>query len=222
MLLEHAMLDTEENLRQQNQKTAEIIAAQMVESQQIKQELEKLQIATAELAAGKLPAILIPPHVLAESIDHIQTILSTDYTSYSVMPKDPRYYYQFGSFIATRKDRDLYIALQIPISSRRRPFATYRIQSFPVPINTSSTHVTQLLDLPDIILVSDDHQSYTTLSSSTLNQCTGKDILHCNIRPTLKPLSQPECITSLFLDDKDNIHQTCNFRFMTNRVVPHS
>ncbi|KAK3602135.1 hypothetical protein CHS0354_036876 [Potamilus streckersoni] len=69
LLLEQALLDTEENIRYQYQKSEEVIATQMLESQQIRHELEKLQIATAEFAAGKLPAILIPPHVLAESIN---------------------------------------------------------------------------------------------------------------------------------------------------------
>ncbi|CAC5370072.1 unnamed protein product [Mytilus coruscus] len=85
---------------------------------------------------------------------------------------------------------------------------------FKVPINSSSTHATQILDLPKYLVVSSDNQYYGFFSHEKLQSCTGSHILYCIESLSLISSASPDCVS------KQNIHKFCDFRFLLDVVKP--
>lgn len=94
----------------------------------------------------------------------------------------------------------------------------FKVTSFPFSVN-STPHATQLLETPECIAISADKTQYLSLSNIDLLNCQNeKKNFHC---PFSKPfsLNRNACIMAIFLDEKDTIKQSCDFRFVHDVVV---
>jgi hypothetical protein len=94
----------------------------------------------------------------------------------------------------------------------------YKVLSFPVPINKTSDHATQLLDLPQIFAVTNDLKLYTTLDLIDLNNCNSGKIYLCKYSKVLSVMSDDTCVSALFKGDTLLIKRKCNFRFLVNHL----
>ena len=97
----------------------------------------------------------------------------------------------------------------------------FKILAFPVPVNESSPHATQLFVVNDYFIISSNQQSYTTLSQSALNQCQGRNLMTCTLHPMLRTSAEITWEAALFLNDKEKIKAKCNFTFLLNKIKPH-
>lgn len=140
-------------------------------SAQLEKELEHMKLGIHDLVKGKLSPFLLSPHVLQSSLRQVQDIITTKFPQFHISHKDPLYYYSHGDFLFTRHHSHLFLTLKIPISSFLQPIAMYKLYSFTVPINSSSQHATQLVDIPDYFLLTEDNQHYATISASQIYHC---------------------------------------------------
>ena len=143
------------------------------------------------------PLILTPP-VLQTTIKDIQVILDKDYKGYTVLTSDTNYYYKYASFTVLRNDSTLDLSIKFPITTLGKLFQTYKILSFPVEINSTNNHATQIFDLPDYFLITHDKQFHTTLTTDSLTNCLGDKIKHCSSRPLFKSTKTSSCVLDLF------------------------
>lgn len=97
----------------------------------------------------------------------------------------------------------------------------FKILAFPVPVNESSPHATQLFDINDYFIISSNHQFHTTLTQSALNQCQGLKLMTSTLHPMLRTSAEITCEAVLFLNNKGKIKEICNFRFLFNKIKPH-
>jgi len=178
-------------------------------------QIEQLQLGILGLANGKLSPLLIPPKIIKQTIHHLSQVLSSEYQSFTIVQQDPAFYYAQGKFIYARTKTNFYISIKFPLSALPKPLVLYEIISLPVPINETSLHSTQLLDLPSYFAISDDNQHYTTLDVAQLSQCSGDEILYCTYRLALKPITVPSCELALFQNRSSEIKDLCNFRYVT-------
>ncbi|KAK3097343.1 hypothetical protein FSP39_008811 [Pinctada imbricata] len=135
--LEHEMIILEE-----------LILKQTNASSQLKLSLEHLKLGIHDLVKGKLSPFLITTNAIKSSIRQVQTIINEKFPHFHIIHKDPLYYFSYGDFLFSRSRSKLYLLLKIPISPFLKPLTVYNIYSFPVPINSTSKHATQLMDLP--------------------------------------------------------------------------
>lgn len=126
----------------------QLIIKQTNVSAQLEKELEHIKLGLHDLVKGKLSPFLLTPHILRSSILQVQDIITNNFPHFHVANKDPLYYYSRGEFLFTRRHSHLYLTLKIPISPFQQPMTMYRVYSYPVPVNSSSNHATQLIDLP--------------------------------------------------------------------------
>lgn len=129
-------------------------------------------------------------------------------------------YYSHIKFLYTRHESSIFVALKIPVTSFQSSLTVYQTTTYPVPLNHSTQHASQLLDLPSLFAISHDKQYFTTFSESQWNMCLGKHHRHCPFHYSLSPISYGSCATSLYLQLKEGIQKYCNFRFMHNEVRP--
>lgn len=94
-------------------------------------------------------------------------------------------------------------------------------KSFPVEITNKTLHSTQLINLPQYIIITNDRNYYTTLTSEQISTCESSNPKHCNFVPLFKSLKTIECTFHIFNNDKPNIKSSCDFKVFPNSISPH-
>jgi len=96
----------------------------------------------------------------------------------------------------------------------------YELISLPVPVNSSTSHATQLLDLPKYLAVTHHQQFYTTFNTENLASCSKHSIFHCDFNIALTPITSPSCVIGLFANNKQWVKKNCDFRFLPDLLKP--
>ena len=194
-----------------------LIAKQIEKSRALEKSFSELLKGTYDLVEGKLSPYLIPVSVMQKTIEDIHDTLQKKFNGHHLVYNHPDEIYKHCQSLHTRQGLT-YISVKFPISPFRQPLSLYKILSFPVPVNSSSDHATQLLDLPTLFAISNDLQYYVTLNMADYSKCESNRITLCKLRKTLTPMISPSCISALFKGDKPQIKKQCNFRFLLNSL----
>lgn len=172
------------------------------------------------LIDGKLSPALISTPVITNTIQEVSKILTEEYSNFYLTIKDPEYYYKHGQFVFGRHFGAIYVTLKFPLSHEKLPLNLYQVISMPVPVNETSNHATQLLDLPDYLAITSHQQYYLLLDKTDLATCHKHQLYLCNFNKALMPVTQKSCIMSLFANDKQSVNEMCNFRFQHDLLRP--
>lgn len=103
-----------------------------------------------------------------------------------------------------------------PISSYEKPLTHYQILFLPVPINSTSSHAFQLLDMPDSLALSNHPDQFAIINQKQLSKWKTHSAIVCGFYIPLISTTIPNCITALFFNNKKQIINVCNFRFIPN------
>ena len=136
-----------------------------------------------------------------------------------------------------RHDSKLYVTVKFPVSPHSKPLSL----SYSVPVNDTSDHATQILDLPEFFALTHDTQFYTTFNHADFSSCTRNCLgragvcdcgtpwtfllhffshLNCYFNKALSPATQETCIMTLCANNKDLINKYCDFRVLLNHFYP--
>ena len=189
-------------------------------SSQLDIALEHIKLSIHELVKGKLSPFLINPHALKSALNQIQTIIDKKFPQFNIIHKDPLYYFTFGDFLYTRVHSTLYLTLKVPISPFKQPLLLYHVYSFPVPVNSSTSHATQLLNIPKYFAHTQDNQHFTAVTPHQLSRCSGTSVKFCSFHLVLSTTASPTCMSALFYNQKELVHKLCDFRFLQNEIKP--
>lgn len=182
--------------------------------------LKHIKISIHDLIKGKLSPFLLTPHVIKSSLNQIQSIIDQKYPQFNIIHKDPLYYFSFGDFLYARTHSTLFLTLKIPISPFKQPLLLYRVYSFPVPINSSTSHATQLADVPTYFAHTHDNQHFTHVTSNQIANCKGTSIKFCPFHLALTSSASSTCMSALFYNQKSSVYKFCDFRFFPNKIKP--
>ncbi|CAC5426198.1 unnamed protein product [Mytilus coruscus] len=201
-------------------KLSNLLIDQMNLSSSVNKYLEELKIGIHEMVKGNLSPFLISPNILKSTLKHVQLILNEKFKGFYLLNTDPAYYYSSSQLLYARNHSTLYVTLKFPISTFSSPLALYRVNSFPVPINSSSNHGIKIMDLPEYFTVTNNNQYYNHISYSRISSCTGKSTLYCSYSLPLVSTVSTSCISSLYFNSKQDVHEHCDFRFLMNVIKP--
>ena len=166
----------------------------------------------------KVSLFLLPESIIHQTIKEIQTILHEKYPGFYLTLKSPPDIYKSSRFIFTRQDSKVYITVKFPMSPHSKPLSLFCVLSFPVPVNATSDHATQILDLPEYFALTHDLQFYTTFQGNELLHCIKEKHLSCKFNKVLSPQTHTTCIMALFGNDKTLVQKHCDFRFHLNHL----
>lgn len=197
-----------------------ILADQVHRANELELTFLSLQSSVQSLVEGKLTPFLLPKQVIAQTMSEIQSILHNKYSGFHLIVADPVELYRNAQFFYARKAMQLYITVKFPIASRANALNLYRIISLPVPVNNTSQHATQLLDLPDYLAVTYHQQFYANIPNTKLMTCKHDNSYLCDFNIPLTPVRVPSCVWSVFTNDKVQIYKNCNFRFRQSLLKP--
>ena len=147
-------------------------------------------------------------------------LLQIKFHGFHLTLKDIKSIYSDCKFLFARNGTNIYITIKLPVSYFEEPLTLYKVISSPVPVNSTSPHATQLLDLPPYLLVTANKQYYAPVTDLELTLCNGNEIKYCSSSMALTPVTSASCILALFANDKAQVKSLCDFRFLQNIVEP--
>ena len=184
----------------------------------IESQLQQFLTGVHLLVQRQLSPALVPETTPREALKRTEKSLALKHPDFKVINRHPSYYYQSQDVLYSYHELSFFVTIQIPISSRSALFDIFRVLTFPVPLNHSTTHVTLIQILPDYIAMAEDHSAFVEMSSTEFGLCTQNLIRTC---PTLKgqsSLQSPTCAAALFA--KLSTRKRCNFRMIEDALKP--
>ncbi|KAL4231903.1 hypothetical protein ACF0H5_009479 [Mactra antiquata] len=172
------------------------------------EQLLEFKMGVMDLVNGKLSPLLVPTSIMSSTLADIQNIMLTKYNGFQL------------SVSSINDGSSLFVTIKLPVSYMRVPLILYSVLSVPVPINSTSTHGTQILDLPKLFLMSDDHQYYSYFNEIDLSMCDGNYVMSCSLGIALVLVTSSSCVLSIFANEKDQVKSLCDFRFVQNVIKP--
>lgn len=197
-----------------------ILIDQIKTTTNLNYQLEEFKLGVLDLVNQRLSPLLIPEAVLQSALADIHRIIDSQFNGFHLTINSVRDVYSSKSFLYARNGTNLYVTLKLPISYFKEPLHLFKVSTLPVPINSTSPHGTQLLDLAPYFAITADQQHYATLTSEDLTDCYGSKTKYCSKNIALSPVTSPSCILALFANDKTQVKENCDFRFLHNVIRP--
>lgn len=156
-----------------------ILIDQIKTSNNINHALDEFKTGVYALVNGQLSPLLIPQHVMESTLQDIKLLLQTKFNGFHLTLSTVQEVYSDCKYLFARNGTNLYVTIKLPISYFEKPLTMYKIISAPVPVNSTSSHATQLLNLPPYFLITANKQYYAAVSDLELTLCTGKTVKYC-------------------------------------------
>ncbi len=214
MLLEASTRYAMTSLQSSILRVTNLLTNQIMLATELDRSLFQMYSGFNDLIQGKLSVSIIPYNVLHPTIIAINSELAKQNANFKVFYKDITHLYQSSNYAFQRKGDKVYIMVKFPLTTKISQLTVYQIQSLPVRINDSTTHATQILDLPHYLGISHNHQYFAEIGQDDFDLCQGKFHKHCPYHLPLQLMTQATCATSVFQQQTDNIRKLCNFRFI--------
>ena len=206
------------HLTKRHHKLISLVAHEVHAASVIQSEMDKMLGGIRDLIRHKLSFDLVPPKFMIKTIEHISGLLASRYPSYHIASEQLQYFYDTLDILYARKGDELYIHVKFPITSEESVFQIFHINSFPIPLNETSNHLTRLSQIPPYLAVSKDGQSFTHINQFQLDKCKGRWRKHCP--DTLIPFNRNKlsCSAAIFIDDAALIKSLCKFKFQRDSL----
>ncbi len=188
----------------------------------MKQHLQDTIAGVYHLKNGKISPHLLPTRIIKEALLQISQILRTRYPSFHLLADHADSYYNWQHFIVGRKGLNIHVTVKFPLSAVDSTMKVYQLKTWALPINTSTPHGTQISGLPDMMAVSQDMTHYAVFSKLQWLYCS--KFAQSYFCPAgildLKPLTHMSCPLALFLQNKDQVKEHCDFSLVPNAIKP--
>ena len=170
-----------------------------------------------ELLNHKLSIHIVPYQDIIDVISDINVKLERKQTNLKVKTMSSNEIYTSVPFLWTYVNGSLYVSLKFPLVATMAELDVYRIYKHPVPLNDSTGHATELKDTHEYVAFSTD-QKYYCFPQQFMFKDSLLDAQSNNL--PLYHMTHPHCVTALFFNNKQNIHQYCDFRVKLDHITP--
>lgn len=173
------------------------------------------------LIKGSLPTFLFPPTVIQDMLAMTIPAAKAIHGPHTeIIHQKLNYYYKDeASFQVRRYASNLYVIMDIPISTSGHRFQVYGVNSYPIPLHQETyPHTTQAHGLPDYVAISISGGRYLPISNAawpTFN--TPSLVTPYRDFTTITPLG---CLMSLFFENKTSIKSQCSFTISLQTLHP--
>ena len=162
------------------------------------------------LMQDKLTTNMIPYKVLANTVND---------PGFQLLFRDLHFYYRHDCFFFHRQENKIMITFKFAIGKMHKPLTLYKILTYPVPLNASSTYETSILDLSSHLAVTHDHSYYVEVQNDRLQTCSRfNHLIFCNYNLALFYASVPKCSYALFKDNREEVKSSRDFRFLPHEL----
>lgn len=166
---------------------------------------------------GRISSKLLPPHEFANTLYKVEKMLPAHLKM--IIPvniEDIFMYYSFCTVQALATKDGIRLIVVVPLGSADRQFDTYEIGTIPL-YESNLNHWLKWDIKSDYLLVSKDRQYFTSIKSSTLNECKDNHFYLCPNSITVFHHTVDDCSFSLFISS-DLATSQCR-RILTENVT---
>ena len=198
-------------------KLSSLLTQEVYLAMSLKQGLQNFVEGIYSLLNHKLSPHLISFSDVQETIKSINSKLTSKHARLTARDLSAKDFYDLDNFVWTFRNNSVFISVKFPLVTAFSVVDIFKTYSFPVPINATASHCTQIVNLPPYIAFSRDHLYYAFPEAGMWKN----NILNVQERSLpLHPVSKPNCITALFFKNKQHIKDLCDFRIRLNAVSP--
>ena len=198
--------------------TARLIAEEAFASINILSSADKILIGVQKLMEHKMPIELIPLDILHQALAEVSTQLKIHYRTYSVPKINSEYYYSQMPVSFGRVDDSIFITINIPITSTPSYYNIYQVLSFPIPVNQSSNHTTQIKGMSPYIAIATNDNSFIEIKEFQFSHCLGNRVKHCPFLLPRRQSNRHTCTSAIFFKNKQQIKTMCDFIFIRHNL----
>ena len=174
---------------------------------------------------GFITPSILSPSTLQQTFAGIHAILNHKYPKLKLVDNSFESIYKNPFLFFARHLKTIFLTVKIPITPYL-PFNLFKVIPLSVPINETSTHATQLLNLPEYLAVSSDTRFYVPLTDTELSACntfsTNSYLQNkqCSANIPTHFKSKQSYIWALFNNNNIHVHNNCDFRFQPSLLKP--
>ena len=198
-------------------KLSSLLTQEVYLAMSLKQGLQNFIEGIYSLLNHKLSPHFISFNDVQRTIKSINSKLASKHARLTARSLSARDFYDFDNFVWTFRNNSVFISVKFPLVTAFSVVDIFKTYSFPVPINSTASHCTQIVNLPTYIAFSRDHFYYAFPEAGMWKN----NLLNAQERSLpLHPVSKANCITALFFKNKKQIKEMCDFRIRLDAVSP--
>ena len=170
------------------------------------------------LITGYLPGALVPHHLLENVITKISRQLSLHSIGTSLVETQPNFYYMLKNVVVTKSETmgRIFAMVGFPIRAEAGGLMSlYRVETFPITLNSSSQITTRVENVPDFLAFSVDGRYFSEYSGTEIATCTGEELLTCSSERSLRSRADPSCLTAIFDNNGQEVNKHCDYSLET-------
>lgn len=217
------MEKTTRNIQVQQAQLMSLVMQQITHHQAFQQSYNNLFQGFISLVSGHLSPFVIPQTDLSNTIKHISLALQSHRPMYKLVHSHANQYYKHADFMVEKHENNILITVRFPLAPLEQPLQLYKVLSFPVPVNQSSTHGTSIPGLPIFLAIPSTKESVTTYLSiyddQIFDQCD-HDAKHIYCNRNFAMQSEMDCAKALYIGNISAIQNLCKFQFSVNSISP--
>ena len=103
--------------------------------------------------------------------------------------------------------------MTLPLSAVRKMLFLYSVTIFNCPLKQNSEFTSRLRTKADYFGVTEDARNFIELTQKEYSQCEDTSAVQCSSAIKIFDAEHPTCMSALFMDKPNSIHELCSFRF---------
>ena len=193
-----------------------------LELNQIALKVRKFDRGLATLIQGSISPELISFDLAKQVLDEVASHLARERPMDKVAIKSAQEFYQLQDFYIQRQNNTLYLGLHIPIAHQGDRHILYRIDSYPLPLDSTAKQITFIKNPKRFLAESVDRRFYFHPSTEEiLSQCTEGHHKVCHYQPPLHDVFRDvSCEYAVFTNSKDISRTTCQYSVSARPIEP--
>ena len=188
--------------------------------------LDKWIKALDKILHGKLSPFLVPKEDLMIALQKLNNWCERERATVRPLVgiEFLQNYYDLSLLISAVVDDTLMVRYPIPLTDPTAHFRVYAIHKFPVPMHQKSKeqHIgyTLLRTEGDYLAISTDNSQSAILTRHDVEICKDKHAGFCKALAVTRSVNNPDCMTAIFFNMPDEIHERCDFQAYPNAKLP--
>ena len=185
-------------------------------------QIRKLQNGLATIMQGHISPELISFDLAKTVLDQIATHLAQTRPQETIAITLAQEFYEIQDFYIQRHNNTLYLGVHIPISYVGGRLTLYKIDSYPLPVDSTSSHMTYVSNPKHFLAQSMDKRYYFHPTTADLMAyCTPGHHKVCSYQPPLHDAGQDlSCEYAVFTNSRHITKDTCKYSISSNPIEP--
>ena len=196
----------------------------LIDSLMIQSKLHTWTRSIHQLVNGFLPEEIIGASSLQVALEQARNHLQQTRPTFKIIHRQSNlaYYYSeklvkvFIDYV-TPQNINLYIHLQVPVTSLNKWLNVYQVLVNPIPLHSNSSHpqtgYMQLDGVAAYYLQSQDDRLYAELSLHDYQYCKSLEHSACSALTLSYEKTEQSCLNSIFVNDSEAIKSICKFQY---------